>query len=355
MERTKKPLAEQVKDSANKKITKKVYTEKDLIPTSSTLLNLACSDTIYGGFGIGKLSNVIGDSSAGKTFLMLSSLAEMVYNDLFKEYELFFDDAEHALEFDFSQLFGIKFLKRVRMDKQSNTAQHFFAHILDRINKNKPFIWVLDSFDAIESDEGTERAKDLVDQQLNGKTKEAGSYKTEKARLASEMFRTICSGLAETKSSLIIISQTRENIGFGAQFKPKVRSGGKALEFFSSHEMWLAVKGREKSKKREIGVTSEIKVTKNKLTGKRRTIEVPIYYDYGIDDIGSMINFMITEGNWKKKGQIIETREFGIEATQKKLIKQIEEDELESKLKDIVSQTWLEIEESLRLNRKSRF
>ena len=81
-----------------------------------------------------------------------------------------------------------------------------------------------------------------------------------------------------------------------------------------------------KSKSRIIGDNISARITKNKITGKRREIEFPIYYDYGIDDIGSMIDFIIEEDHWKVKKQTIVAVEFSKELTKAKLITEIEKD-----------------------------
>jgi hypothetical protein len=94
---------------------------------------------------------------------------------------------------------------------------------------------------------------------------------------------------------------------------------------------------------------------KNSITGKLRDVEFNIYYDMGIDDTGSMVDFLITEGHWKSGAWIdapdLELRENGRSA----LVKRIESEYLEPRLKAIVQEVWNGIEESLKLNRKPRY
>ena len=135
----------------------------------------------------------------------------------------------------------------------------------------------------------------------------------------------------------------------------KTRSGGRALKFYSTHEMWMVITGREKRKKREVGINAEIKVSKNKLTGKVREIPIKIWYDYGIDDLSVNIDFLLAEDYWDKDGKTIKAEELGIEAPKARLIQEIEERELEHKVRELVGTVWLEIEESLKVDRKPRY
>jgi len=187
--------------------------------------------------------------------------------------------------------------------------------------------------------------------------------------MVSEMLRVVKGKIGDTKSLLLIISQTRDNLGFGAIFTPKVRSGGKALKFYCSHEIWLAVGKKKKKSDLEIGADVMGKVSKNKLTGKKREVTFPIYYDYGIDDCSSCLDFILELGHWKKgkidkktneftkdaKGQIIDAQELGIQAAYKKLIEDIEDNNLEDDLFAIAQTVWKEREDSIKLNRKKKF
>jgi len=362
-----KTLAEQIKSRAEKgsscQFEEKINRE-NLVPTGSTLLNLACSDNLIGGWPLGKVINLIGDSSSGKTFLALTSLAECSREKRFDDYRLIYDDAEAALEINLKTLFGKRFSKRLewwRLEdkknkdrfKASDTIQDFYRNVISCIEEDRPFIYVLDSFDALTSEEEIERTKKLVRNK-----DQSGSYKMEKAKLASEILRVIKARLGETKSLVLIISQTRDKIGvaFGSS---KTRSGGKALRFYSCHELWMAVKGHEKKtikgKGREIGIRALVKIKKNKLTGKPRQVEFPIYYEMGIDDIGSMVDFLIEEGVWSKSGRIIKADFLDMTGTRREIIGNIEDQNLEHKLKNLVAQTWMDIEGALKKKKKKRF
>ena len=324
---------------------------KLLVPSGSTLLNLACSDTYYGAYPIGKIINPIGDRSTGKTYFALTSLAEAAASPDFKDYRFIMDDAEVANEFDIKKLFGKSLVSRIELDVISKTIEDFYGNLMRAIKEDQPFIYILDSLDSVTSVAEQKRAEEYV----KGKEPD-GSYKMEKPKLVSELLRVVAGDIKSKEALVIIISQTRDNIGFGAMFKPKVRTGGKALEFYASHEMWHAVKHREKSKGREIGMTIETRVTKNKLTGKRRVIETPIYPDsYGLDSITGNVNFLLSENYWKTAGNKVSASEFDLCMMKKRLVREIETQNLENELDLIVASVWKEIEDSIKQDRKPKF
>jgi len=356
-------------------VTKEIYTEKyfmdqikekGYIPTGSTMLNLACSNNPFGGYSPGRYTNIIGYSHTGKTILALTTLATMAQDKMFQDYDLYYDDVEVANDFDIEYMFGKKFDKAVKMvNPPSHVIEDFFIKILKNIKKGKKFVDVTDSLDALTSEAEILRAsnkKRTISNEGKKSTKEPGSYKTEKPREISEMLRVIKKAMKELGAHLIIISQTRQNIGFGAQFKPLVRSGGDALHFYCFHEIWLSQRGTEKKKNRIIGSEVEAKVQKNKITGKKRTVYFNVYDDFGIDDVGSMVDFLTDEDHWKKsenstvKKPMFVAPEFDLEGTRAKLINYIECENNITQVKVICGKVWNEIEESIKLSdRKRRF
>lgn len=351
LKRKDKKLADEIKQTAKKRIKPREKEKLDpdhLIPTSSTLLNCACSDCPTGGYGIGKIVNLIGDSSSGKSLLALSCFAEMSMDSRFDDYDFLYDDVEAALEFNLDYLFGTDVSDRIDTTVLSDTVQDFYGNITRAIKKGKPFIYILDSLDALTSIEEQDRAETYAE-----KKEVKGSYKMEKARMLSEILRVTAGDIKKTEALVIIVSQVRDNVGFG--FSDKTRSGGRALKFYSCHEMWLSVLGSIKKLKRITGVQTKAKVSKNKLTGKVREIKFPIYYDYGVDDIRANIQFLIDEEVWSQKKQTIEAPEFSLKGTIDKVIYGIESRSLEKELQLLVGETWNNVEEKLRLNRKPKY
>ena len=111
-----------------------------------------------------------------------------------------------------------------------------------------------------------------------------------------------------------------------------------------------------KGRKTAIGNNVQAEVTKNKLTGKRRVIEFPLYYDYGIDDIASCVDFLCECEEWSSKDGKLLTNTIGLESTTvSAAIKEIEEKGLLTKLYSETERVWVEIEEKLKLNRKAKY
>lgn len=364
--RTKHPkskLVDQIK-STSKKEAEKVSEPVDadnlsLVSTGSTLFNLACSDKLHGGFGMGKMVNLIGDSSSGKTFIALTVLAELTMSDEFSNHTLIYDDVEAACEFDIEKLFGKNTSERISSpaideddeELSSETVEDFQGYIHELLDKENKFVYVLDSLDALDSEDDKKKVKQQMEDRKKGK-ETTGTYGMAKPKKIGEILRQICRRLKKTDSLLIIVSQTRDNIN-PMSFEKKTRSGGRALKFYATHEIWTAVAKKLKKKERVIGIECKAKITKNKITGKVRTVEFPIFYDYGIDDIGSMIDFLLVEGTWSKAGKKINSP-MGL-MTRESLIKKIEDKNLEDKLKKAVAKTWNQIEDGLKLNRKGKY
>lgn len=167
--------------------------------------------------------------------------------------------------------------------------------------------------------------------------------------------RHIVGRIKRTKSALIIISQTRDNIS-PVSFAKKTRSGGRALKFYCTHEMWLAVAESIKKKGREVGIKTKIRITKNKLTGRREDgIVIPIYREYGVDDIGASIDFLVGEGFWKKKGRKIDAVDLNLTMTRDKLIRVIEAKGLKPDLDKVVERSWKQLCDSLKLDRRPKY
>lgn len=353
--------------SAVKRTSKKIKKKKEdlsrtpCIPTCSTQMNLACTDKPANGFLVGRMVNIIGDSSAGKSIFALGCLAEVAQLKEFDRYQLIYDDAEEADEFDKSKLFGKKLAERIGPPERtkkgkpvySNTIQDFQCHMMDRLEEGKPFIYVLDSFDSLTADEDLAKTEQMREARARNK-KAKGSYGMAKPKIASGMFNQLCGALNKGESILIIISQTRDNID-PMSFEKKTRSGGKALKFYATHEIWLAMAGMIKSKELVIGNKVKFRVKKNKRTGKQREGWFSIYYDYGLDDTRSCIEYLEKQGHWKKKKNTILAKEFGTEATLQKLIHKIEDMNGEKKLRTLTGEVWMALENSVKLNRKSRY
>jgi len=373
-------LIEQIKDEIRKE-PEPVKPSK-FLSTGSTLLNLAMTDNPFGGWVLGSFNSLVGDSDSGKTLMLLQAFAEANANTFFDTYDIYHDEPESKCSFNLAQ-FNLQ--DRLNYSIRSATVQDWVANCWrmagvtpikekkdkkekesleekeekkDKV-KRKSFIYGVDSFDAVGSDEERERFDLMVKQQNAGKTVETqGSYQTEKPKQAKSLIREIKPFIKESESLMIAISQTIDKIGPG--YGGKTRAGGHWLKFNSTHEIWLRVVEYLKKKERIIGVRVGAQIKKNHHNGKLRTVEFDLYGNYGVDDIGSMIDFMIQEKFWKKgiekHPNIIDTGDdFPREFTWDSLRKHIEENSLEDKLKVIVGECWNQIEEEINPKFKAKY
>ncbi len=363
---------------------------KDWLSSGSTLLNLALSGTTYGAFAKGKYFWVVGDSSSGKTFLTLTAFAEASINPEFDNYDLIFDNAEDGALMNIEKFYGKKLANRLQPPRSRNgvpvysrTIEQFYYTLHDRLTlvesgKAQPFLYLLDSMDALSSKAEMEKFNKKANAAVSGAVV-AGDYGDGKAIVNSRNIRTLTGRLRDTKCMAIILGQTRDKLNAGL-FDPDKQTvaGGRALKFYASWQIWLSV-GRELHKevngnKREIGIISHLKIRKNRLTGKNWNVDVPIYWSTGIDEVGSMVDFLIDEKHWnsgqsdqpvsknpddkkkpdRKSGKII-APEFNFEGPRIKLIRHIEDNNLELDLRTTVAEVFQEIEDACVVHRKPRY
>jgi RecA/RadA recombinase len=356
-----------------------VMSAEGALSTGSTLLNLACTDHPDLGFLKGGYYYLVGDSTSGKTWLSLTCFAEATINKAFKDYRLIFDDVEGGALMDVEYYFGKEVARRMESPSMrgkipvfSDTVESFYYHLADLIKDGCPFIYVLDSQDSLTSDSSSKKFAAQKGAAEKGE-EAAGSYGDGKAKYHSEHIRHVLAGLRKTKSILIIIGQTRDNLGFG--FETKTRSGGRALRFYANLEIWTSVGGKilkyVRGKERTVGVKCLAEVKKNRVTGKigkDRMVQVPIYYGLGIDDVGSCVDYLILEEHWKKakaeggedsttkKGKkIIDAHDLLFQGTRGQIIGYIEEEGLEKKVRELTAKVWSEVEAECEPNRKRRY
>lgn len=383
MQRTKKPGAAKEESKAKtaaatitRREVKKPDASRTFFPSGSTMLNCALADVAEAGIPTGKIVNIVADSGVGKTMLAETMLACICADTKYDEFDLVYDDAEHAFEMDTCRLFGEAAHDRIQAPWEgpdgaplnSQTVEQWYAAVMDRIRKGRPFVYILDSVDALSDVAEYEQAvalgkaaeKAAAEGDLST-VKMEGSYGMAKAKLMSQILRTIKGDIAGTQSTVVIISQVRDNVGARPGQPTKKRACGKALEFYCTFTVWLnhlaTLKGGKKTSEEIIGKRVEAKVTKNKVHGKLRAVKFDIYYDYGIDDTTSCVDFLAEQGVLKKSGAYINADALGYEKAMYKedLVRAIEDDEIFPELYALVQKAWDEKEEGLRLNRKPRF
>lgn len=358
---------EDIKKKLKRKKKKKI-TAKDYVSTGSTLLNLAISGKPNCGFLKGLYYHLVGDSSSGKTFNSLTCLAEASINKNFDKYRFIYDNSENGALMDIEKFFGKGVLKRMEapsvkkgQDVFSSTIEEFYYHIDDALEVGKPFIYILDSMDSLTSEEDKKKFSEHKKAHRRGK-KSAGQMTDGKAKKNSSGIRRLLTPLKNSGSILIIISQTRANMGFGSQFNPKTHAGGNALPFYTGIEIWTKIRKKitktVRGKQRSIGIICQARTKKNRIKGRDRTVEFPIYHSFGIADTEACIDYLIDENHWKTKGEKskkVIAPEFDFEGKKSKLIKLIETENMEKDLKEITADVWNDIEDACSVKRKARY
>lgn len=353
----KRKLTRKNKESSN--------SPKGSLSLGSTRLNLACTGRISGGLRKGSYLLLVGKSSSGKTWLGRTLLAEASINPKFDNYRLIHDDIENGALMETARFFGKKLAERLeppsgtREDPiYSATVEDMYDRLDSLVEEGVPFIYVADS----ESSLTCKAAEDLYrkNKKAREKNKEEGeSYGTAKAKLHANNLHRVVRGLKKTGSILVIVSQTRQRIGFGSQFNPDTRSGGTALKFYAHLEIWMNVKEKiklpVKGKDRKVGILAQAKIEKNRFTGREGVVEIPIYYSHGIDDVGSCVDYLIEEGRWSVTKGVIVASDFLFSGKREALIRLIEEKNMEKELRECVGETWMEIEAASRIRRKNRY
>jgi recombination protein RecA len=334
----------------------------EFISTGSTMLNLALSQKgINGGFARNRIINIVGDGSSGKTLIALET-AHWVFRNIKKikskifpavdNIKIVYVNRERVMDFPVEKMYGQDFFEAVEWRYDITTIEEFgrfFGRLALDYEKGDCIIIILDSWDSMNSEAGQERFK----QAALKDTPADGSYKTEKAAYASkEFFNNACDLMTNKDITLLIISQTRSKIGvtFGEKH---YRSGGDALNFYTHQVPWLAevekLKKTFKGETRVNGVRMLAKIKRNKTAKPFRQAESVILFDYGVDNISSMINYL-----WGPQAKKITFDDYEFK-TKEDLILYIEDGDLEEELSKMCEDRWREIEEAMVPERKRKF
>jgi hypothetical protein len=345
----------------NKKEETRVLTTKfpasDFVSSGSTLLDVHVTGKRGAGFKKGTYVLFVGDSESGKTCTAVTCLAEAARNPAFDDYSLILDDVEYGMLADLDQYFGQTLSQRIQAPNDGNCSESLdecYDNIENALDHG-PCIYVVDSMDVLDAKDDQKKAEE------DKKARKAGMAK---AKMNSTRLRRIVNKIKKTGSILIIISQTRDNVGFG--FETKTRAGGRALKFYAHLEIWTSIvkKLKKKSrlskqvkeKDREIGAITQLQVKKNRYYGWKGTVQIPFLRGYGIDDIGSCIDYIVGEGYWTRNTKGIVASELNMVESRDNLIKAVEESEKKSaKLRKIVKRVRDEVELLTLAHRKPRY
>lgn len=338
--------------------------------TGSTPLNLALSQKgINGGIPRGRITNPVGDGSSGKTILALEICANAYYgvpkSKAFPETKyitVHYNNPEEVMDFDISYMYGEEFVSKTIWKNIPTVEEtgYDIARTIKAKKKDEGIIYVVDSWDALKSEKCFEEFDKITD----GKTTKKGSYDLEKQKFGTrEFFPNVCAMMSDIDFTLIIISQVRDKIG--SLFPEKTRSGGKALDFYTHLVPWLHQSDKlEKTidgQKLTRGVVTRAKVKRSKVAKPYREADTVITFDYGVDNIGSCLNYLFGYKESYDSVSVIESIGFDAslippkKVTRIALTKVIEDNDLETKLSKVVEKTWMAKEDQLNEDRKHKF
>lgn len=295
-------------------------------------------EALGGGWVLGRVSNIVGDRSAGKTLLAIEAAAnfKMTYPDGHIRY----GESEAAFDEAYAEAMGMP-IEAVEFNpegKALKTVEEFFNDLrrVMRENKGKRILYILDSLDALSDD--AEAKRDI----------DEGSYSMTKQKKLSELFRRAVQEIEESQLHLMIISQIRDKIGvtFG---ETKTRSGGKALDFYCTHILWLHEIGKIKKTidkvERVTGINVKAKVKKNKVGLPFREFTYPVLFGYGIDDLMASCDWLVEVGKSERLADVdMSTAGYKVRVGNLRNKGGSEVRETREKLRAIIQKEWREID-----------
>jgi recombination protein RecA len=255
----------------------------DVVPTGSLSIDLA-----LGVMGVprGRIIEIYGGESTGKTTISLSILAEAQKMGGVCA----FIDAEHALDPDYAKRIGVN--TDELFISQPDSAEQGLQIVESLVRSGEVDIIVVDSVAALVPK--AEVAGEMGELQIGLQ-----------ARLMSQALRKLSGIVSKTKTIIIFINQTRMKIGimFG---NPETTPGGLALKFYSSVRIELRRIAQIKVGENIVGNRVKAKIVKNKVAAPFKVAEFDIYYNEGISRASEAINLGTKEGLIKKSGSTLQ-------------------------------------------------
>ncbi|MFA6056321.1 MAG: recombinase RecA [Thermodesulfovibrionales bacterium] len=250
-----------------------------VIPTGSLTLDIA---TGIGGLPRGRVVEIFGPESSGKTTLALNAIAQAQKSGGAAA----FIDAEHALDISYAQKLGV--VIEDLLVSQPDTGEQALEVTEMLVRSGALDIIAIDSVAALVP--RAEIEGDMGD-----------SLPGLQARLMSQALRKLTAAISKSMTTVIFINQIRMKIGvmFG---NPETTTGGNALKFYSSMRLDIRRIEALKDNQETVGGRVRVKVVKNKMAPPFKQAEFDIYYNEGISRVGELVDLGVEKGIVEKSG-----------------------------------------------------